>query len=580
MAVLASVGWGIAAHCDQVPSITRWLSGTALTIFVTNIVGICMLCCYMAAGYSEAKFCGHCFVGTIVSSLLFQVAWWAYGADLIFRSSEASILQSECTYGLYGLVVAVWSIESVVVASACCVFSACCAYLIPELCREYCGQFHRACKDCCSAIGTCCWCFCEFGFDYLCHRPCECCSRQCNDCQPRQEQQQPRNVDFPQPPPTPHPPPHPPRSLSIQPHQPVPNFTAVDIATPIPPPQRVRDQPTLVVPTASVGRVLVRVDSLVQRKARGFHSYSDTMNLFRDKNLPVVQCSCCLSADATLSLTLRKCTHYYCVDCVPRLIQSAIDLDQFPAICPGCRAAKATTTPNSATTATAAYASASALAAEPIDDDAIGMMVQLKHLPLELAGRFDNLKAMKEATLVLDGISLVTCPTCGDKFEGPNDGAVFVRCNNRACGEQFCAACGVKWHAGLSCDQWRKQQSGLDTKTAQLLSSTTKICPGRMPDGSACGTVITHYRGHGCHHIRPPAGPQGGCPRCHHHFCYVCLGPYGTCGCRWQGSTFCKPDDPSCGCPTCPTCPNHCTDCDKTTSKACPSCYPNESKTL
>jgi hypothetical protein len=75
-----------------------------------------------------------------------------------------------------------------------------------------------------------------------------------------------------------------------------------------------------------------------------------------------------------------------------------------------------------------------------------------------------------------------------------------------------------------------------------------------------------HYYGHECHHIRP----DGGCPTCHHHFCYVCLGSSydaGTChskgctsdGCRSQslprctrqtcnfsGSTFCG-SPPDCG---------------------------------
>jgi len=89
-----------------------------------------------------------------------------------------------------------------------------------------------------------------------------------------------------------------------------------------------------------------------------------------------------------------------------------------------------------------------------------------------------------------------------------------------------------------------------------------KQCP-------CCGEGIVHYRGHGCHHIKP----CGGCPRCGHHFCYVCLGDYRTCGCPFQGSTFCGTrGGVDCGCPPCPVCrPGQpCNQC--CGDHTCPSC--------
>jgi hypothetical protein len=79
--------------------------------------------------------------------------------------------------------------------------------------------------------------------------------------------------------------------------------------------------------------------------------------------------------------------------------------------------------------------------------------------------------------------------------------------------------------------------------TADFLYRTSKPCPG-------CHTPITHYKSHGCHHIKP----GGGCPGCHNHFCYVCLGGLSP---QWQGCPngcpgFCND---TCGCPICPDCP-------------------------
>ena len=63
---------------------------------------------------------------------------------------------------------------------------------------------------------------------------------------------------------------------------------------------------------------------------------------------------------------------------------------------------------------------------------------------------------------------------------------------------------------------------------------------------------ISHYRGHACHHI----APNGGCPKCNHEFCYVCLGawkrdPYNPnrFSCGNQCPLFCNQ---SCDCPKCP----------------------------
>ena len=165
----------------------------------------------------------------------------------------------------------------------------------------------------------------------------------------------------------------------------------------------------------------------------------------------------------------------------------------------------------------------------------------------------------KEATIV-------HCPTCKTRLmmdEATVHGQPVV-CSQ--CLSQKCIDCGCNWHADLTCAEYQERngQAARDDEgtraTEELLRRTSKRCPN-------CGEGICHYRGHACHHIKPGSG----CPRCSHHFCYVCLGPHRTCGCPWQGSSFCMPrpgveqnERGDCGCPDCPDCrPGQpCRDCD------------------
>lgn len=105
-----------------------------------------------------------------------------------------------------------------------------------------------------------------------------------------------------------------------------------------------------------------------------------------------------------------------------------------------------------------------------------------------------------------------------------------------------------------------------DEPSLDLQYATSKPCP-------FCATPISHYKGHGCHHIKP----GGGCPACHKHFCYVCLGTVGK-GTVWQGcpnscAGFCSK---KCKCPECPYClPGEPCDLCDGDSGACPVCNPD-----
>lgn len=102
-----------------------------------------------------------------------------------------------------------------------------------------------------------------------------------------------------------------------------------------------------------------------------------------------------------------------------------------------------------------------------------------------------------------------------------------------SCNATICVACGTIAHPHSSC------AANKEAVLAQefVEAAQAKQCP-------SCGIVILHYRRHGCHHIMPGTG----CPNCHYHFCYACLGPH---PCRAGCMLFCSD---ACDCVTCPDC--------------------------
>ena len=91
------------------------------------------------------------------------------------------------------------------------------------------------------------------------------------------------------------------------------------------------------------------------------------------------------------------------------------------------------------------------------------------------------------------------------------------------------------------------------------LPAGVKRCPG-------CGTLGLHALGHHCHHISPGTG----CPSCHRHYCFSCLGPH---PCANGCPLFCNTaSECVCDCEPCATCrPGApCSECDG--PAGCPSC--------
>jgi hypothetical protein len=148
---------------------------------------------------------------------------------------------------------------------------------------------------------------------------------------------------------------------------------------------------------------------------------------------------------------------------------------------------------------------------------------------------------------------------------------VCVYCESEA--YALCTQCKELHHPDVGDCARAKAARESTSKSDVLIQLTSKPCP-------SCTTSITHFHGHGCHHIKP----GGGCPSCHTHWCFACGTASATkvdnnyCGSDPRCRLFCQsegihrhlddssgyPIDRRCSCPICPDCrPEHpCPSCD------------------
>eukprot|EP00811_Abedinium_folium_P004096 NODE_1376_length_2500_cov_27.116308.p1 GENE.NODE_1376_length_2500_cov_27.116308~~NODE_1376_length_2500_cov_27.116308.p1 ORF type:complete len:740 (-),score=109.79 NODE_1376_length_2500_cov_27.116308:279-2273(-) len=125
------------------------------------------------------------------------------------------------------------------------------------------------------------------------------------------------------------------------------------------------------------------------------------------------------------------------------------------------------------------------------------------------------------------------------------------------CNRDSCNRCKIKWHGAITCEEAEAISAAALVNSHQdvsIIDATTKACP-------KCKARITHYHGHGCHHIKPGKG----CSNCGFHFCYCCLAAWGSSKCKCK--VICNgqdlkdylvlkpfPYDARCGCAICPDC--------------------------
>ncbi|RHY04741.1 hypothetical protein DYB28_009957 [Aphanomyces astaci] len=107
--------------------------------------------------------------------------------------------------------------------------------------------------------------------------------------------------------------------------------------------------------------------------------------------------------------------------------------------------------------------------------------------------------------------SITWCPSpnCGNAIRG-DGGECFASC---ACGFQLCLRCGQEAHPGVHCGllrAWTEKCAG-ESENARWVVAHTKQCPNPK-----CSVRIE--KNQGCNHMT--------CKSCHHHFCWVCMGPW------------------------------------------------------
>ncbi|KNC79806.1 hypothetical protein SARC_07818 [Sphaeroforma arctica JP610] len=251
-------------------------------------------------------------------------------------------------------------------------------------------------------------------------------------------------------------------------------------------------------------------------------------------------CAVCLDVDVLPRYSIFECHHSFHLMCLVDLVRYAINnrVEAFPVYCPLAKKA-------GQCTVVLDYRTVKGLSDRAFD-------LKLKGLTNQELDKFGNFYA---ESLIGKG-NRIFCPdaACGVMIEiptGHNPSYKRTRCPS--CAHAFCFDCKNPWHSKLTC----AEASALPRAhhhtiaSSRLIAETSKACPN-------CPTNISHWKGHGCHHILVDTG----CPGCGKHFCYACLAPYHLDGSdRCACSRFC---DDECGCLPCPDCKPgaHCMACD------------------
>lgn len=182
----------------------------------------------------------------------------------------------------------------------------------------------------------------------------------------------------------------------------------------------------------------------------------------------------------------------------------------------------------------------------------------VRPLSVDEVKRFSDLQlsaALKKTGSLIEKSVKCPNPKCGTTILADGQHAYPANCPH--CSFTICGSCGIDWarsqHAHMDCKAAAVRLKAED-EAAGVASTeagqTFKRCP-------TCGTGITHYRAHGCHHIT--------CSNCKSHWCYVCCGPH---PCKSGCPLWCEN---WCDCPDCPDCRKGrpCTNCARMGCFAC-----------
>jgi hypothetical protein len=281
-----------------------------------------------------------------------------------------------------------------------------------------------------------------------------------------------------------------------------------------------------------------------------------------------VTCPVCKEHFGTLrdaAALVRFCAqgHLLCKECAVGTVTAAVEAGQVPLRC--CWEPELQVASSAAASASASLQRCT----ETVGCEVVAKLVSSQALAASVQARFTKLLLLSS----LPARSRMHCPHAGcgalialDPEEGEE--TVLVQACPY-CREGLCVVCRSASHDGRTCAEQQEllaARSVLEEQSQELILRTSKKCPVCPEDNAV---FLTHYRGHGCHHMThyTDAGEE-------HHMCF-------NCGCVYDPSgeqshaceMWCGGDDANpCDCPPCPDCkPNNpCPDCG--CDGNCPSC--------
>ena len=262
---------------------------------------------------------------------------------------------------------------------------------------------------------------------------------------------------------------------------------------------------------------------------------------------------CANDASPVLSFS-AACAHALCAQCTVR--QLRLELSQpgdARMYCPILECRRPISIAALAFAAAYAPAAAAAVAA-PADARVLGPDALARaELRRKAAVRAQALAAC--AAALGPGLRARNCPapTCEAVLVcAPSTDGSGARAVCGACGIGVCEVCCEAWslcglaHVGLTCSDFARNSAAAAGKQAAATVAATAVAAAAdvlvsLGDAGAsvkrcpsCGTGVSHFRGHGCHHIAPGKGCPGPGP-CGRHFCIVCLGPWPCLDANAQG---------------------------------------------
>ena len=275
--------------------------------------------------------------------------------------------------------------------------------------------------------------------------------------------------------------------------------------------------------------------------------------------LSTKKCMFCFEEwDSSHTFTAGSCFHTVCVGCATAAVRAAVgnaaswaEEDAAGVNCPmlRCKARMTTTT----------LCNLVRVSQDVLPDDRATCGNPERPIEALTQEEMDRLvRFLHEASIPIDRkAQCQNIPACGRIIDVPPSTTPLPHACPY-CAKTICRACKKADHAGLSCedaaaeadeakvaeakaDEAKAAEAKANEQSIALTNATSKPCPH-------CGVRVTHYHGHGCHHIKPVFGnPKSGCPRCHQHFCYCCGATEKFHECtfgntRRSWSTFCSND--------------------------------------